>query len=53
MALNGEAFWNVEPLKIKKISSIKAVESRKLSLDKFVKDLENVFLDRKRACLSN
>ncbi|MBC7324280.1 MAG: S-layer homology domain-containing protein, partial [Moorella sp. (in: Bacteria)] len=52
--LNGGAVWNVEPLEVKKVSgTIEAVEDRKLYLDKFVKDMGDVFLDWKRARLSD
>ncbi|KYH33579.1 S-layer homology domain-containing protein [Neomoorella mulderi] len=52
--LNGAAVWNVEPLKVKKASgTIEAVEGRKLYLDKFDKELGNVFLDWERARLSD
>lgn len=52
--LNGAAVWNVEPLKVKKASgTIEAVDGRKLYLDKFDKELGNVFLDWERAHLSD
>ncbi|WP_338833500.1 hypothetical protein MHLNE_24340 [Moorella humiferrea] len=54
VTLNGAAVWNVEPLKVKKVSgTVEAIEGRKLYLDKFDKDVGNVFLDWERARLSD
>ncbi|OIQ54188.1 S-layer homology domain-containing protein [Neomoorella thermoacetica] len=53
VALNGTAVWNVEPLDVKKVTgTIETIEDRKLYLDKFDKNLGNVFLDWERARLS-